>query len=104
MGCSGYTSPSLSRNASFVSNRSSYISDHTPGHSTQVRRKVSCRKQTPGVTSQKVETSQSRTVTTLMGGRGYIQWRSAHLERHKTSHLAQINNSDAYLVIWDHKL
>ena len=39
-----------------------------------------------------------------MGGRGYIQWRSAQMERHKTGHLAQINNSDAYLVIWDHKL
>lgn len=45
-----------------------------------------------------------KTVTTLMGGRGYIQWRSAQVERHKTGHLAQINNNDAYLVIWDHKL
>jgi len=47
---------------------------------------------------------QPLTITTLMGGRGYIQWRSAHVEKHKTSHLAQINNSDAYLVIWDHRL
>jgi Rho guanine nucleotide exchange factor 10 len=47
---------------------------------------------------------QPLTITTLMGGRGYIQWRSTHVEKHKTSHLAQINNSDAYLVIWDHRL
>ena len=60
-----------------------------------------------------------RTVTTLMGGRGYIQvgfilvthhctglqWRATHLERGaRAQHLAQINNSDACLVIWDHKL
>ena len=49
-------------------------------------------------------TQRSVLVTTLMGGRGYIQWRGTHLDRNKTSHLAQINNSDAYLVIWDHKL
>jgi len=66
------------------------------------RRKVSCKKTPTHVTqTQKTEV---RTVTTLMGGRGYIQWRAAQMERHKTSHLAQINNSDAYLVIWDHKL
>merc|ERR1719383_965193 len=46
-----------------------------------------------------------RTVTTLMGGRGYIQWRATHLEKdRKASSLQQINNSDACLVIWDHKL
>ena len=67
-----------------------------------------------------------RTVTTLMGGRGYIQWRATHLERdRKASSIQQvflirvvfikhcnqfyiwsfqINNSDACLVIWDHKI
>ena len=43
-----------------------------------------------------------RTVTTLMGGRGYIQWRAAHVER--SAAMPEINNCDAYLVIWDHKL
>ena len=45
-----------------------------------------------------------RTVTTLMGGRGYINWRRASVEKNRTSSLAQINNSDAYLVIWEMKL
>ena len=104
---SDFASPALSRNASFVSNRSSYgntVSDHNNASlpPPSVRRKVSCKK--PSVAgSAKPETVQ-RTVTTLMGGRGYIQWRAAQVERHKTSHLAQINNNDAYLVIWDHKL
>ena len=86
--CSDLTSPALSRNASFVSNSE-----------TSVRRRVSC-KTSP---ASKTDTVQ-RTVTTLMGGRGYIQWRAAAVERHRTSHLAQMNNNDAFLVIWDHKL
>merc|ERR1719445_2044543 len=86
--CSDLTSPALSRNASFVSNSE-----------TSVRRRVSC-KASP---ASKTETVQ-RTVTTLMGGRGYIQWRAAAMERHRTSHLAMMNNNDAFLVIWDHKL
>ena len=92
--CSEYASPSVSRNASFVSNRSTFACNEPPS----IRRRMSCKKPQP-----KPESSQ-KTVTTLMGGRGYIQWRAAHVERHKTSHLAQINNNDAYLVIWDHKL
>ena len=92
--CSEYASPSVSRNASFVSNRSTFACNEPPS----VRRRMSCKKQLP-----KPECPQ-KTVTTLMGGRGYIQWRAAHVERRKTSHLAQINNNDAYLVIWDHKL
>ena len=86
--CSDLTSPALSRNASFVSNTE-----------TSVRRNVSCKSRP----ASKTETVQ-RTVTTLMGGRGYIQWRAAAVERHRTSHLAQMNNNDAFLVIWDHKL
>lgn len=92
--CSEYASPSVSRNASFVSNRSTFVCNEPPS----VRRRMSCKKPQP-----KPECPQ-KTVTTLMGGRGYIQWRAAHVERRKTSHLAQINNNDAYLVIWDHKL
>ena len=86
--CSDLTSPALSRNASFVSNTE-----------TTIRRRVSCK----AAPAPKTETVQ-RTVTTLMGGRGYIQWRAAAMERHKTSHLAMMNNNDAFLVIWDHKL
>jgi hypothetical protein len=51
---------------------------------------------------EKAENLQ-RTVTTLMGGRGYIQWRAAHVERSGAA-MPEINNCDAYLVIWDHKL
>jgi hypothetical protein len=38
-----------------------------------------------------------------MGGRGYIQWRAAHVERNGAA-MPEINNCDAYLVVWDHKL
>ena len=112
--CSDLASPSLSRNASFLSTRSGYgcpalepaaPSTHpppAPGPPPSVRRRVSCKKPAPAPAAK--QEAVQRTVTTLMGGRGYIQWRHAHTERHRTSHLAQVNNSDAYLVIWDHKL
>ncbi len=45
-----------------------------------------------------------KTVVTLMGGRGYINWRRANVEKQKTAALAQINNCDAFLVIWEMKL
>jgi Rho guanine nucleotide exchange factor 10 len=45
-----------------------------------------------------------KTVITLMGGRGYINWRRASVEKQRTSALAQINNCDAFLVIWEMKL
>jgi len=103
---SDLTSPCLSRNASFVSNRSSYISNDIPPTPTNasVRRRVSYKRPNHVANNVAKDTCQQRTVTTLMGGRGYIQWRAAQMERHRTGHLAQINNSDAYLVIWDHKL
>jgi len=47
---------------------------------------------------------QQRTVITLMGGRGYIKFDHAHNERSRTPQLTQISNTDAYLVIWDHKI
>ena len=50
-----------------------------------------------------------RTVTTLMRGRGYLNWRRATLEKkggmgHSQAAAAAINNSDAFLVIWEMKL
>jgi len=45
-----------------------------------------------------------KTVTTLMGGRGYINWRRTSLEKQRTAALAQINNHDAFLVIWETKI
>jgi hypothetical protein len=45
-----------------------------------------------------------KTVTTLMGGRGYINWRRVAVEKQRTSALAQINNYDAFLVILEMKL
>ena len=105
------TSPSVSRTASCASDsntsESSWISTRNTGSMVSKTRTLT--QDTANVTnntetrSSKAETVQ-RTVTTLMGGRGYIQWRGTHLDKNKTSHLAQINNSDAYLVIWDHKL
>lgn len=42
-----------------------------------------------------------KTLITLMGGRGYINWRrrTAHAHAH-----AQPNNCDAFVVIWEMKL
>ena len=58
---------------------------------------------TPSSSAKEKAEYLQRTVTTLMGGRGYIQWRAAHVERSNAA-MPEINNSDAYLVVWDHKL
>jgi len=107
------TSPSISRTASCASDsntsESSWISSRTSSSTMTKTRTLTqepCSNNT-GVTTKETKTKHEtvqRTVTTLMGGRGYIQWRGTHLDKNKTSHLSQINNSDAYLVIWDHKL
>ena len=57
---------------------------------------------TPKADLPKLDTR--KTVTTLMGGRGYINWRRAAVEKQRTAALAQINNYDAFLVIWEMKL
>ena len=103
------TSPSVSRTASCASDsatsESSWISTKTNG--TTGTKTKTLTPETPAASAKDAKTKHEtvqRTVTTLMGGRGYIQWRGTHLDRNKASHLAQVNNSDAYLVIWDHKL
>ena len=99
---SEYASPSVSRNASFISNRSSFagpsesappapLAPAGPGLKRRPSRRQPVR--------HKQEAGGQRTVTTLMGGRGYIQWRGPGAYQ-----LSAGNNSDAYLVIWDHKL
>ena len=45
-----------------------------------------------------------RTVTTLMGGRGYINWRRNAGEKQRAAAMAAVNNFDAFLVIWEMKL
>ena len=94
---SEYASPSVSRNASFISNRSSFAGPPEPASPVlggpELKRRPSHRQP---VRPKPVAGGQ-RTVTTLMGGRGYIQWRGP-------AGLTAVNNSDAYLVVWDHKL
>ena len=111
---SEYASPSVSRNASFISNRSSFVGSIGPSSvvdlppvpggggggagSGALRRRPSCRQQPARANSKLAEAAPGqRTVTTLMGGRGYIQWRKGAMQ-------AGVNNSDAYLVVWDHRL
>ena len=102
---SEYASPSVSRNASFISNRSSFVGsigpssvvDLPPVPAGGVRRRASCRQASRAQSKLAESTPGQRTVTTLMGGRGYIQWRKGAMQ-------AGVNNSDAYLVIWDHRL
>jgi len=97
-------SPSVSRSASCASDSNTSESSWTTSRTDSTTLSKTLTRDTKSKESKSKHDIVQRTVTTLMGGRGYIQWRATHLERNKTSHLAQINNSDAYLVIWDHKL
>lgn len=49
-----------------------------------------------------------RTVMTLMGGRGYVNWRQAYTADNKNKHLSvsspEPNSNDAHIVIWEMKL
>jgi len=98
------TSPSVSRTASCASDSNTSESSWTTSKTNSTTLSKTLTRDAKSKESKSKHDIVQRTVTTLMGGRGYIQWRATHLERNKTSHLAQINNSDAYLVIWDHKL
>jgi len=122
-GGSQKSSPSVSRTASCASDTRSdsntsdsswTIPNHgvtTPATNLKKENTTLTRDITSPTSKENKESNKSkaemvqRTVTTLMGGRGYIQWRATHLEKdRKASSLQQINNSDACLVIWDHKL
>lgn len=66
-------------------------------------------KQSSTKTLQKnvVENSARRTVITLMGGRGYVNWRQPCCSSDKTKNTFSIqepNSNDAHLVIWELKL
>ena len=98
------TSPSVSRTASCASDSNASESSWTTSRTESTKLSQTLTRDSNAKELKSKHDTVQRTVTTLMGGRGYIQWRATHLERNKTSHLAQINNSDAYLVIWDHKL
>ena len=118
-------SPNVSRNASFQSNGgSSTVSSPPPTNSgpTSITSTSTATGSGPGpgngaLTTLTTTTTQvvkwkdhpnkmeaPKTVITLMGGRGYINWRRASVEKQRTSALAQINNCDAFLVIWEMKL
>jgi len=75
-------SPSVSRNASFLSTRSVEIS-----RSQSVRRAPKANKEI-----------SHRTVTTLMGGRGYINWLNLRANQGK------LNSQDACVILWDQKV
>ena len=114
-------SPNVSRNASFQSNGgSSTVSSPPPTSSgpASITSTTTSSAATGGaLTTLTTTTTQvvrwkdhpnkmeaPKTVITIMGGRGYINWRRASVEKQRTSALAQINNSDAFLVIWEMKL
>merc|ERR550519_2976008 len=108
------TSPTVSRAGSCASDTrsESNTSDSSwstgqPVMSAQKSEPATLKREATGTgENQKNKAEQvQRTVTTLMGGRGYIQWRATHLEKdRKASTIQQINNSDACFVIWDHKI
>lgn len=103
-------SPNVSRNASFQSNGGSIASPQPPIATPTNSGPASLTTLTTTTTHvvrwkdhpNKMEAP--KTVITLMGGRGYINWRRASVEKQRTSALAQINNCDAFLVIWEMKL
>ena len=117
-------SPNVSRNASFQSNSPAATISVTPATNSGPPSitSVASSAASSSVSSSShsnatpaTQTSQSKTparpkldnpktVTTLMGGRGYINWRRATVEKQRTTALAQINNCDAFLVIWEMKL
>ena len=117
-------SPNVSRNASFQSNGGSSTVSSPPPTSSGPASITSTSTTTSsaaaggaGLTTLTTTTTQvvrwkdhpnkmeaPKTVITIMGGRGYINWRRASVEKQRTSALAQINNSDAFLVIWEMKL
>merc|ERR1719282_1592872 len=112
-------SPNVSRNASFQSNGcpSSISSPAPPSMLNSGPASVTSTTSTVLTTMTTTTTTQvvrwkdhpnkmeaPKTVITLMGGRGYINWRRASVEKNRTSALAAINNCDAFLVIWEMKL
>ena len=50
---------------------------------------------------EKDKEQAQRTIITLMGGRGYIQWQGGSTVPGQQQ---QINNNNAHLVIWDYKV
>merc|ERR1719328_663196 len=112
-------SPNVSRNASFQSNggSSSIASPAPPPLLNSGPASITSTTSTVLTTMTTTTTTQvvrwkdhpnkmeaPKTVITLMGGRGYINWRRASVEKNRTSALAAINNCDAFLVIWEMKL
>lgn len=47
-----------------------------------------------------------RTIITLMGGRGYVNWRQAccNLDKQKSANVKEPDSNDAHIVIWEMKL
>merc|ERR1712173_149069 len=111
-------SPNVSRNASFQSNSGGSVASPPPPQqissgpaSITSTTSTALTTLTTTTTTQVVKWKDHpnkmeapKTVITLMGGRGYINWRRASVEKQRTSALAQINNCDAFLVIWEMKL
>lgn len=115
-------SPCVSRNASFQSNSSSsqlqllnngYSCHDAASYSAAASQQQQQRPRNqpvdpplpkPPSKSEMPKMDAPKTVTTLMGGRGYINWRRTSLEKQRTAALAQINNTDAFLVIWEMKI
>ena len=112
-------SPNVSRNASFQSNggSSSIASPAPPPLLNSGPASITSTTSTVLTTMTTTTTTQvvrwkdhpnkmeaPKTVITLMGGRGYINWRRASVEKNRTSALAAINNCDAFLVIWEMKV
>lgn len=87
-GCSGMNNVINSSSATTTQNDSLALSSTNNGTATR-----------SGVSSRRKENDQSRTLMTLMGGRGYVNLRQS-LDTPSTL----TNERDAYVVVWEMKL
>ncbi|KAF5296367.1 hypothetical protein FQR65_LT10259 [Abscondita terminalis] len=102
---------SISRNNSNASRQLDNVCENSvSGTEKEVQQNVNFNKQPSTKTLQKnvlIENSARRTVITLMGGRGYVNWRQPCCSSDKSKHTISIrepNSNDAHVVIWELKL
>ncbi|KAF5273969.1 hypothetical protein FQA39_LY01084 [Lamprigera yunnana] len=103
---------SISRNNSNASRQLNDVCENSvSGAEKEVQQQnVNYNKQPNSKTLQKnvlIENSARRTVITLMGGRGYVNWRQPCCNSDKSKNTFSIrepNSNDAHVVIWELKL
>lgn len=107
-------SRSISRNNSNASRQLNGVCENSDKEIVQtlqqsVNRDFSNKNKTVGKSTNNVDYNSRRTVITIMGGRGYVNWRQPcchNLEKSKNvaTTVREPNRNDAHIVIWELKL